>query len=130
MNVYGEGPGFSDFWSGMPLFFKLFGGLVFIIVMGGFASVFIRGIRQFASNNASNLVEQPARVVAKRSEVWGGSGEMSASTNYYVTFEFHDGARIELPVKGSEFGLLAEGDAGVLTHQGTRYKGFRRTQSF
>ncbi|TYP79538.1 DUF2500 domain-containing protein [Paenibacillus methanolicus] len=126
MNYYGDGPGFSDFWSGTPLFFKLFGGLVFLIVIGGFVTVFIRGISRYASNNASDLVEKPARVVAKRTEVWGGSGEMSASTNYYVTFEFIDGARVELPVKGPEYGLLAEGDAGVLTHQGSRYKGFRR----
>ncbi|MFB9328531.1 DUF2500 domain-containing protein [Paenibacillus aurantiacus] len=127
MNLYGNEPGFFSFLNEMPLFFKLFGGLVFVLVVGGFASVLIRGARQFAVNSASDLVERPARVVSKRTEVWGGSGEMSASTNYYVTFEFQDGARVELPMKGTEYGLLAEGDSGVLTHQGTRYKGFRRS---
>lgn len=128
MNYYGEGPGFFDFLSEIPLFFKLFGGFVFLIVVGGIASVFIRGISQYVANNAANPVEKPARVVTKRTEVWGGSGEMSANTNYYVTFEFHDGARIELTVKGAEYGLLVEGDSGVLSHQGTRYKGFRRSR--
>lgn len=52
-------------------------------------------------------------------------------TRYYVTFEFESGDRLELMVDGSEYGLLAEGDNGMLSFQGTRYLGFvrDRTQS-
>ena len=52
-------------------------------------------------------------------------------TRYFVTFEFESGDRLELKVDGSEYGLLAEGDCGMLSFQGTRYLGFvrGRTQS-
>lgn len=52
-------------------------------------------------------------------------------TRYYVTFEFESGDQLELKVDGSEYGLLAEGDNGMLSFQDTRYLGFvrGRTQS-
>ena len=50
-----------------------------------------------------------------------------AYTIYHVTFEIEEtGERIEFQVTGSEFGMLAQGDIGALTYQGTRYKGFDR----
>lgn len=33
---------------------------------------------------------------------------------------------MELGVSGSEYGMLAEGDSGKLTFQGTRYLSFER----
>ena len=33
---------------------------------------------------------------------------------------------MELQMSGSEYGLLVEGDAGMLSFQGTRYLGFER----
>jgi hypothetical protein len=33
---------------------------------------------------------------------------------------------MELRVDGEEYGLLVEGDQGLLTFQGTRYLGFER----
>lgn len=50
----------------------------------------------------------------------------STSTSYYVTFEVESGDRMELHVSGSEYGMLAEGDYGQLTFQGTRYLDFVR----
>ncbi len=50
----------------------------------------------------------------------------SSSTWYYVTFEVESKDRMELEVSGSEYGMLAEGDKGKLTFQGTRYLGFVR----
>ena len=35
--------------------------------------------------------------------------------------------RKEFGMSGREYGLLAEGDPGMLTFQGTRYKGFTRS---
>lgn len=39
----------------------------------------------------------------------------STYTHYFVTFELEKGKRLELGVKDAEFGMLAEGDQGVLT---------------
>ena len=40
--------------------------------------------------------------------------------------EVESGDRMELNLSGQEYGLLAEGDRGKLTFQGTRYLGFER----
>ena len=50
----------------------------------------------------------------------------TSSTTYYVTFQVESGDRMELHVSGSEYGMLAEGDTGRLTFQGTRYLSFER----
>lgn len=47
-------------------------------------------------------------------------------TSYYVTFQVESGDRMEFAVSGMEYGLLAEGDTGDLTFQGTRYLNFQR----
>ena len=43
-----------------------------------------------------------------------------------LSFEVESGDRMEFELRGSEYGLLAEGDLGKLTFQGTRYLGFER----
>ena len=48
------------------------------------------------------------------------------ATSYYATFQVESGDRIEFLVSGTEYGMLAEGDRGMLTFQGTRYLNFRR----
>lgn len=50
----------------------------------------------------------------------------TSSTDYYITFQTESGERIEFSVEDSEYGLLIEGDEGVLSYQGTRYLGFKR----
>ena len=50
----------------------------------------------------------------------------STYTDYFVTFELENGKRMELGVKDADFGMLAEGDQGRLSWQGTRYLGFER----
>lgn len=59
---------------------------------------------------------------------FGGAGAMhtARSTSYYAAFQVGSGDRMELHVGGAEYGMLAEGDAGKLTFQGTRYLGFER----
>jgi len=42
------------------------------------------------------------------------------------TVEVASGDRMEFQVMNTEFGLLAEGDAGMLAFQSTRYPGFTR----
>ncbi len=56
-----------------------------------------------------------AIIVGKRTQVSGGSGDSSASTAYFATFEFEDGERKEFMVyDGSLFGRISEDDAGIL----------------
>lgn len=43
-----------------------------------------------------------------------------------MTFQVESGDRMELQVKGTDYGMLAEGDRGKLHFQGTRYLGFER----
>jgi len=117
---------FSGFVNGAPPMFKLFGGLIFLIVIGGFLFVIIKGLSTWTSNNSAERIYTPCKVVDKRTEVWGGSGDSRASTNYYVTFEFNDSTRKEFYVKPSQFGLLVIGDSGELAYQGTRFLGFNR----
>ena len=117
----------GEFDTGMPVFFKLFMGIVITAIAGTFIYVIVKGTATWTSNNASPLVQARCRIVDKRTHVWGGSGDSSASTDYYITFEFEDGQRVELQVRSNRFGLIAVGDQGELTHQGTRFKDFNRT---
>lgn len=103
--------------------------IVPVFIFGVFAYILIKGISQWSSNNKSPILSVPAEVVTKRSRTSGGTGNSSASTRYYVTFQVESGDRIELPMNGREYGMLAEDDLGILTFQGTRYKGFERRKN-
>lgn len=106
--------------------------LVFFLILGVFIVTFIQGIRQWNKNNHSPRLTVNATVVTKRSSVsyhhhhHNGGMHTGTSTSYYVTFEVDSGDRMELHVSGHEYGMLAEGDYGQLSFQGTRYLGFER----
>lgn len=108
--------------------------IVFFIVIGVFVVTFVKGIMQWNKNNHSPRLTVEATVVTKRTNVshhhhhsaGDYMGHSSSSTTYYVTFEVESGDRIELGVKGYDFGMLVEGDKGRLTFQGTRFLGFER----
>ncbi len=112
--------------------------LVFFIIIGMFVMMFIRGIGEWNRNNQSPRLTVEARIVSKRTNVshhtqhnagdaTGAHGMHStSSTSYYVTFEVESGDRMELRLSGGDYGMLAEGDVGHLTFQGTRYLGFNR----
>ncbi|HRX80210.1 MAG TPA: DUF2500 family protein [Pirellulaceae bacterium] len=54
-------------------------------------------------------------VVDKRTHVWGGGGDSSANTHYFVTCETEDGSREEYQVwDGAMYGKMSAGDAGIL----------------
>jgi hypothetical protein len=118
----------------------IFVGLVFVLVIGGIIFAIVKGIGTWAWNNEQPIQTVPARVVSKRTSTSGGGATMnsgggaimdsggSVSTWYYVTFEMENGDRQEWGLAGREYGLLVEGDSGMLTFQGTRYKGFARSR--
>lgn len=118
-----------------------FGGLglfqiLFAVVFVGILFVFMfnagKSLMEWGKNNRSPRLTVAARVVAKRENVsvhhhhGSGAGHTTRSTTYYATFEFDGGDRSELRLSGQEYGLLAEGDAGLLTFQGTRFVDFQR----
>lgn len=90
---------FRELISTMPLFFKIVGGLLFVVVVGGFLYVIIKGLFIWFSNNNAEVVRKIGKIVDKRTEVWGGSGDSSANTDHYITLEFDDTNRVELYVK-------------------------------
>ena len=47
--------------------------------------------------------------------------------NYYATFEFESGDRMEFSVPSDIYGLSVEGDRGKLCFQGTKFISFERT---
>ena len=105
---------------------------VFAIIIVSFIVAAVKGIGTWHKNNNSPRLTVDASVVSKRQNTDvhhhnnNGTMHTSSSTTYYVTFQFDSGDRLELCVSGGEYGLLAEGDVGELTFQGTRYLGFDR----
>jgi hypothetical protein len=120
-------PEASDLLSVVPTGMLIFGGVVVAIVISILATLIIRGLGQWSRNNASPIITTAARVATKRSEVHGGGGESRARTAYFATFETSTAERRELALPAREFGLIADGDTGQLTYQGTRFKGFARS---
>ena len=118
--------------------FEIMFSLIFITVFGLIIFTIIRGIGEWNKNNQSPRLTVEASIVAKRThvsrhthhnagDITGAHGtHMTSSTSYYVTFQVESGDRMELLVKSSEYGMLAEGDSGRLTFQGTRFLGFER----
>lgn len=113
--------GLSLIVSLLPTFFCI---IIFTLVI----IQAVRGIRQWHTNNQSPRLSVAARVVSKRTQTHHHhhDNHMHTSTNYYVTFEFESGDRMEFPVRGSDYGMMAEGDRGTLFFQGTRFLDFTR----
>ncbi|MCM1124985.1 MAG: DUF2500 domain-containing protein [Lachnospiraceae bacterium] len=123
----------------MDMIFSIFFFLIFALVAGGFIVTLVGGISTWNKNNHSPRLTVTAKVVSKRMDIshhsQANAGDMTgahgytttSSTSYYVTFQVDSGDRMELSVSGSEYGMLAEGDAGQLSFQGTRYLSFERS---
>ena len=104
--------------------------IMFVVVGGLILYVIIRGLSTWNKNNHSPRLTVDARLVTKRSaqsQHHTQNGTMATTTWYYATFEVESGDRMEFSVTGEEYGMLAEGDTGRLTFQGTRYLSFKRT---
>ncbi len=99
---------------------------IFLLFIAFFVWAVVSGVRQWSKNKAAPRLTVEAEVVTQRTSVHGGGENTHASTRHYVTFQVDSGDRMELPVTGPEYGMLAEGDRGRLTFQGTRYLGFER----
>lgn len=115
-------------------FYLLF-NIIFFIFLGILIFNIVMGIKQWSYNNKQPVLDVRCRVVSKRTKFTNSLGHTDANgfhhsgssdTTYYITFEFESTDRIELKVSGKEFGMIVEGDIGVLKFQGTRYLDFKR----
>ena len=93
-----------------------------------FIYIIAKNIGQFIENENSPVLTVSAAVVDKRRKAHHhhSNGHHHHSHSYHITFETQDGEILELRVKRYEYNELEVGDRGMLTHQGTRYKGFER----
>ncbi len=125
-------------------------GLFFIVVLGFIIFGIVSNVAEWSKNQASDVRMRNVRVVAKRTNVHSTAGTThvhhtpsssgvhsapvhssgSTYTTYYVTFEFlDDGSRLEFRVPNKQYGLIAEGDFGILNYQGTQFNAFERTSN-
>lgn len=117
-------------------FFSLFEVLfflVFALILGVILASLVRSAKNTHRNNQSPRLSVEASVVSRRTQlVHHHSTNMDMAfdnsyNEYFVTFQFPSGDRMELRVSAREYGMLVEGDHGMLSLQGTRYLGFTRT---
>ena len=125
------GFGYNEFDTGFGMEFQLFEVmffLIFFLILGMFLFMIVKGLSTWNKNNQSPRLTVDATVVAKRTDVTHHHGNDMAthSTWYYATFQVESGDRMEFSVTGIEYGMLAEGDTGKLSFQGTRYLSFER----
>ena len=122
---FGGYPGFGMTFSIMRIMVPV----IFVLVFGIIIVTMVRGVGEWNKNNQSPKLTVPVTVVAKRSDVHRGIETMHTFTSYYVTFQVESGDRMEFEASDMEYGMLAEGDRGMLTFQGTRYLSFQRNES-
>ena len=95
---------------------------VFGLVIGVLVSTLVKNAKSERKNDASPRLTSQATLVTKRTHVWGDHSR----TDYYATFQFESGDRLELKIPRDQFGYLVEGDSGKLHFQGTRFLDFER----
>jgi hypothetical protein len=93
-----------------------------------FGYFIVKSITQFIKNENSPIQTVSATIVDMRRKTrhHGSGNHHHHRHTYHVTFESDTGERIEFRVIWTTYRELSVGDRGVLTYQGTRYKGFER----
>ncbi len=105
---------------------------VFALILGMIVYSLVGSAKREHKNNQSPRLDVEATVMGKRTQVGRNVHQTNdmvhhnTYSKYFVTFQFASGDRMELPVSGTEYGMLIEGDHGTLHVQGTRYLGFDR----
>ena len=111
--------------NGFQFIFQLF-PILFLIVFALTIGFLIFSFTKVAARNKTDQqaprLSVEATAVSKRTHVWGDHSH----TDYYVTFQFESGDRLELKVPSDQFGYIVEGDQGKLAFQGTRFMEFTR----
>ncbi|MBN2428877.1 MAG: DUF2500 domain-containing protein [Deltaproteobacteria bacterium] len=101
----------------------VFGILILVMLLKGFA--------KWKRDSSLPETASEAIAISKRYKVKTRDADNervnSALSSYHVTFQFiATNERREFRVRESDYGLIAEGDQGVLWHQGDIFKRFER----
>lgn len=112
----------------MFTFVPIFMFIIFTIII---ITLISRAIH-YSVNKTKPQVPIRAKVVTKRTNVShhrhaGNNMHSSSHTTYYTTFELENGERMELRIPHNQFGMLVEGDQGILTIQGDMFIAFKRS---
>lgn len=103
-------------------FISLIALVVFIVIVYRIIS----SLLEYLKNNNSELCQIKAKIISKRTELSSSPNTMAFSS-YYIGFEEVDSLeRQEFLVADKDYGLLAEGDLGILSYQGSRFISFTR----
>jgi hypothetical protein len=127
----GGSPSFPSPFEDAPPIFSIVFSIILVTVFG----VIAMAVFGFVQNAKQPVITREAQVLTKRQQVQSSSnrvddfGRVNTSTFYYITFAFPNGDREEFSVNGRDWGLLIEGDRGMLHSQGTWFKGFDRQHS-
>ena len=115
----------STFLSIRPFFLVVWvvTALILAFIIGFVITLLLKIRKQKRINDSAPEITRSATIVSKRNHVFGSR---HTHTCYYATFEFDDGARMEMAVPSALFGLLVEGDAGQLVYKGTQILSFTR----
>lgn len=107
--------------------------IAFLFVFSMFVLAGLKAITEWNKNNSSPKLTVDATVIKKRNQVsnsdyldHNGMVHTTSSITYYVTFQVERGDQMEMRLSRNEYIMLAEGDYGKLTFQGTRYISFER----
>ncbi len=112
----------------MGIFFILF-FLAFFAILGLILYTVFRNISRERKNDKAPRLSVQARVLAKREELrrYGTQHNgIRVHQLYFATFQVPSGDRMELQLENIDYGLIVEGDQGILHFQGTRFLGFDR----
>lgn len=118
-------PNLKIVWLAVIIFGHVLGAIVYYVV-GKPQGVLPKDEPQqpdpvFADNTP--VQSYRARITSRRSAI---SPLQSINTLHFATFEDDNGDRRELSLSGSQYGLIAEGDYGLLHYQGQRFLSFVR----
>lgn len=107
--------------------------IAFLFVFSMFVLAGLKAITEWNKNNNSPKLTVAATVIKKRNQVsnsdyldHNGMIHTTSSITYYVTFQVERGDQIKMRLSRNEYIMLAEGDYGKLTFQGTRYISFEK----
>ncbi len=116
-------------YTGFSIFSILF-SVVSLFIVGCVIAVFVSVLRERHKNRQSPRLTVEAKIVSRRESHSSSMNQtthmMDTFTTYYATFEVASGDRMELRIPRADYGMLAEGDFGDLTFQGTQFLEFRR----
>lgn len=103
---------------------EIFFIILVAVVLCLFVYYLVRAIVTWHKNNLSPTITEVATVINKR-RATSMNGNMTYIT-CFVMFRTQGGDELEFTVKGRFFRSVEEGDAGRLTHKGTRFISFER----